>query len=79
MRAALRPVVGIDRVLPFFAGLLGHRDFTLGPVVDVNGEPAGVLCVAGEPRVCALNVDRDRICEVYVVNNPDKLGHVALA
>jgi hypothetical protein len=28
--------------------------------------------------VCALRVERDRIEEIYVVNNPDKLQHVPL-
>ena len=78
VRAALRPVSGIDRVLSFFAGLLEHREFSPGPTLDVNGQPAGVLYVAGEPRVCALRVERDRIEEIYVVNNPDKLQHVPL-
>ena len=50
-----------------------------GPTLDVNGQPAGVLYVAGEPRMCALRVERDRIEEIYVVNNPDKLQHVPLS
>ena len=78
VRAALRPVSGIDRVLPFFAGLLARREFTVGPTVDVNGQPAGILYVAGEPRVCALRVEGDRIADIYAVNNPDKLGHVPI-
>jgi RNA polymerase sigma-70 factor, ECF subfamily len=78
VRAALRPVSGIDRVLPFLAGLLARREFAAGPVVDVNGQPAAVLYVAGEPRVCALRVEQDRIAGIYVVNNPDKLWHVPL-
>ena len=78
VRAALRPVSGIHRVLPFLAGLLARRDFAAGPVVDVNGQPAAVLYVAGEPRVCALRVEHDRIAGIYVVNNPDKLQHVPL-
>jgi RNA polymerase sigma-70 factor, ECF subfamily len=79
VRAALRPVSGLDQVLPFFAGLLARREFSRGPTLDVNGQPAGVLYVAGEPRVCALRVEADRIREIYVVNNPDKLRHVELA
>jgi len=79
VRAALRPVSGLDRVLPFFAGLLAHREFTVGGILDVNAQPAGLLYVAGEPRVCALRVERDRIREIYAVNNPDKLRHVELA
>ncbi len=78
VRAALRPVSGIDRVLPFIAGLLAHREFSVGPTIDVNGQPAGVLYVAGEPRVCALRVDRDRITGIYAVNNPDKLHRVPI-
>ena len=78
VQAALRPVSGIDRVLPFLAGLLARREFTVGPTLDVNGQPAGLLYVAGEPRVCTLQVDGGRICGIYAVNNPDKLRHVPL-
>jgi RNA polymerase sigma-70 factor, ECF subfamily len=76
VRAALRPVSGLDRVMPFLAGLLAHRVFDPGPTVEVNGQPAGMLYVAGEPRVCALHVRTDRITGIYVVNNPDKLHHL---
>jgi RNA polymerase sigma-70 factor, ECF subfamily len=78
VRAALRPVAGIDKVLPFLAGLLVTREFAVGPTLDVNGQPAGLLYVAGEPRVCALRVERDRIAAIYVVNNPDKLRQLPL-
>jgi RNA polymerase sigma-70 factor, ECF subfamily len=78
VRAALRPVRGIEKVLPFLAGLLTTREFAVGPTLDVNGQPAGLLYVAGEPRVCALRVERDRIAAIYVVNNPDKLRQLPL-
>jgi RNA polymerase sigma-70 factor (ECF subfamily) len=76
--AALRPVVGAEKVARFFAGVLGSTEgeFTAVPTV-VNGSPALVARLDGElDGVLAVRVEAARITGLYYVRNPEKLTRV---
>ncbi|CAL9564606.1 ECF RNA polymerase sigma factor SigJ [Actinosynnema sp. ALI-1.44] len=77
--AALRPVVGRDRVVRYLAGALSRfgTAVALG-IAEVNGVPA-VLATAGD-RLVGVVVPEfagDRVGAVRIVANPDKLAFLA--
>ena len=77
-RAALRPVVGVDKVVRYLSGTLAKNDLpvTAVPVV-VNGSPALLVHVGGEvDGVIAVRVEEGRVSGLYYVRNPDKLSRV---
>jgi RNA polymerase sigma-70 factor (ECF subfamily) len=77
--AALRPVIGAEKVVRMFSGGLGKVQGTLTcePTV-VNGNPALVVRLDGElDGVMATRVEDARITGIYYVRNPEKLTHVA--
>lgn len=80
-KAALRPIVGREKVLRFLFAVQ-PPDSTIEPVV-VNGAPGLLVLVAGEvDAVVSLLVQGGCVAGMYVVRNPDKLGRldeVALA
>jgi len=76
VRAALRPVVGRDKVAAFVAGLVARYPIGPAETVDVNGEPALRVTVGGASQFVALAVRDGRIHAVYAVLNPDKLRHL---
>jgi RNA polymerase sigma-70 factor (TIGR02957 family) len=77
-RAALRPVIGAEKVARFAISGLGRVEGTL--TVDptaVNGNPALVLRMNGElAGVMAIRVVDNRITSLYFVANPAKLTGV---
>lgn len=79
--AALRPIVGRDKVIRFFIGLLQRRQPSTAEVRLLNGRPALMLTFdAGRPREAtraALLLDIDtqgRIVQLYNVVSPTKLA-----
>ncbi|MGN7799392.1 RNA polymerase sigma-70 factor [Leifsonia sp. 22587] len=74
-QAALRPVIGADKVTRFIAGGIRKApDFAIEPAV-VNGNPALALHVSGEfDGVLTARVQDGRIIELYIVRNPQKLS-----
>ncbi|HLV59237.1 MAG TPA: RNA polymerase sigma-70 factor [Natronosporangium sp.] len=76
VRAALRPVVGRDKVVAFVVGLVSR--YPVGDVhpVTVNGEPAAWMVLRGAPQLLAVGVRDGRIDALFGVLNPDKLAHV---
>ena len=76
VRAALRPIVGRDKVVAFVVGLVSR--YAVGDVhpVAVNGEPAVWAVLGGAPQLVAVGVRDGRIDTVFGVLNPDKLAHV---
>ncbi|MFE7743218.1 RNA polymerase sigma-70 factor [Nocardia sp. NPDC057455] len=77
-QAALRPVVGADKVVRFVTVGLRKLDATLtvGPSV-VNGGPALLLRLNGEiDGVMAARVEDGRITGLYYIRNPEKLTRV---
>ena len=80
---AFRNVIrGIDRALRLFAGL--RRKAVVPPrllrVATINGLPGFIsLERGGLLQTTALDIRDGRIAAIYIVRNPDKLGHVAAA
>ncbi|MFD9969810.1 RNA polymerase sigma-70 factor [Streptomyces sp. NPDC059015] len=76
--AALRPVVGADRVLRYMAGSVSKSGGTLtSEPTTVNGNPGLVLRLDGLiDGVLAFRVDNTRVTGLYYVRNPEKLTRV---
>jgi RNA polymerase sigma-70 factor (ECF subfamily) len=81
--AARRPLVGRDTVVNFLVGI--HRTARASGLaqqaslaaVEVNGEPAVVLRVAGELNsIYVLSVTEGVVATISVVRNPDKLTFI---
>jgi RNA polymerase sigma-70 factor (ECF subfamily) len=73
-KAALRPILGADKVVRFLAAVAGegadHVD-----VVTVNGSPALRLWLGGAVEaVASLLVVDGAVSGIYLVRNPEKLG-----
>lgn len=80
--AALNPIRGRDRIVRFYAGL-ARKGRLPGPEASlrslpVNGLP-GFLLIGedGSVQTIALEFTADQISAIYVVANPEKLGHLA--
>lgn len=78
-RAALRPILGADRVRRFVAGILARPDGALtAGLRELNGETAMVLYAAGEPdSVAFLTVEPRGVSAIHIIRNPEKLSHLA--
>ncbi|MFI2352454.1 RNA polymerase sigma-70 factor [Streptomyces sp. NPDC019443] len=77
--AALRPIVGADKVARVLVGGLGKNTIPIafGPTV-VNGSPALVVHLDGElDGIVAARVEAGRITGLYFVRNPEKLSRIA--
>jgi RNA polymerase sigma-70 factor (TIGR02957 family) len=77
-RAALRPILGAEKVVRFMVGGVGKTEAAVSsePTV-VNGGPALILRLDGEiDGVMALRVEGARITGLYYVRNPEKLSRV---
>lgn len=80
-KAAVRPIVGVDKVLRFAAGIVvkPEVEVLVWVVREVNGRPA--LVGYEGPRIdCViwLEVDDAVATRIDMVRNPDKLGAVRL-
>lgn len=75
-QAALRPIVGADRVTALLLGGLAKFKGTLsGDPILVNGSPALLMRLNGEiDGVLAISVRDTRIAGLYYVCNPEKLS-----
>ncbi|MCW5980616.1 MAG: RNA polymerase sigma-70 factor [Bryobacteraceae bacterium] len=78
--AAPRPIVGAERIVRLVLGLQQrfYRDSSSFQMARINGE-AG-LCVRLDGRLIgtlSVETDGERILNVYVVVNPEKLGNAA--
>lgn len=72
--AALRPVVGSDRVARFLLGVTAKNPGVSVSVETVGGLPAAVLRLGAAPiAVVALEIAEGRIEHVWLTRNPDKL------
>ncbi|MER5382510.1 RNA polymerase sigma-70 factor [Streptomyces sp. NPDC002688] len=77
-RAALRPVVGAEKVVRFYLGGSGKVDGTItGHPTLANGSPALLVRLDGEiDGIMAIRVEDARITGLYYVRNPEKLTRV---
>ena len=79
--AALRPMIGREDIMALIKGLAWRGHWPRGPKVRlarINGflgailrDEQGVMTLAFEPS------DDGRLSAIYLLRNPDKLGHVA--
>ena len=79
-KAALKPILGRDRIIRFLLGL-GRKLAALGPVevseTRLNGLPGLIVRGGNGLTTFALEVNEDgRIAALYSVRNPDKLRHL---
>ena len=77
-QAALRPIIGADKVARFIVGGSSKTEgtFTVEPTM-VNGNPALVVRLDGEiDGVMAIRVEDARITGLYYIRNPKKLTRV---
>ncbi len=75
-KAALRPIIGVEKVLRFLTAVRPSGT-TAAPVV-INGEPCLVIHVDGElDGIFATRVVDGRVTELYGVRNPEKLSRLA--
>lgn len=79
--AATQPVVGFDAVLKLHKGLATALFIKHGSELIrtgfINGLPGFISREAdGELQVTALDIEDGKIAAIYVVRNPDKLGHL---
>ncbi|MGH3392159.1 MAG: sigma factor-like helix-turn-helix DNA-binding protein [Actinomadura sp.] len=77
-QAALRPVVGADKVLRYIAGSVDKVDGTFASEpTTVNGNPGLILRLDGViDGVLAFRVENARVTGLYYVRNPEKLTRV---
>lgn len=77
-RAALRPVVGAEKVVRLLVGGVTKRRVTLSArVAQINGSPALLLFADGElDGALAVRLDGERVTGLYYVRNPEKLSRV---
>ncbi|WP_091179098.1 RNA polymerase sigma-70 factor [Microlunatus flavus] len=77
-RAALRPVVGADKVVRFLAGVSVKSPAPLSAVATfVNGAPALIVHLGGDvDGVIALRVEDGLVTGLYYVRNPEKLSRM---
>lgn len=80
-RAALNPIVGKQRIVQFYAGLLakGTGSFTArrAEAVTLNGLPGFLFQTAEGIETMTVEVANGAIVAVYQVRNPDKVGHLS--
>ncbi|MGZ9583067.1 RNA polymerase sigma factor SigJ [Paenibacillus marinisediminis] len=77
VKAALRPIIGSDRIIRFFVGV--SPEFPPGyqcETCEINGMP-GIRLVIGEMTFAVITFQylQDQLSNVYVVMNPEKLSH----
>jgi RNA polymerase sigma-70 factor, ECF subfamily len=74
VRAARKPVHGRAKVARFIANLYGHpgRAVQIQPA-DLNGAPAAMVTLRGQPHALLLGISGQRIRTLYLVANPEKL------
>ncbi|HEY1013174.1 MAG TPA: RNA polymerase sigma-70 factor [Herpetosiphonaceae bacterium] len=77
--AARKPISGAEKVARFILGVLEKvKGAVEVRVMSVNGEPSIVMFAGPAPiSVLSMHVADDRIEDLYLVVNPDKLAHLA--
>ncbi|WP_239615984.1 RNA polymerase sigma-70 factor [Cohnella mopanensis] len=76
--AAIRPILGAERISSFLLGLLSKvsPDFSYR-ITSVNGQPGIVTYVGEKPEaVMSFRLEEEAITDIYIVINPDKLLHL---
>jgi RNA polymerase sigma-70 factor (ECF subfamily) len=82
VNSVLNPILGSDKIGRFFAGIARHvereaRATTHYEFVMINGLPGYVSLERGETvQAMALDIRGGAVAAIYIIRNPDKLGHV---
>lgn len=80
-RAALNPIVGKERIVQFYEGLLrkGSGAFSAQRVAPatLNGLPGFVFHTAEGVETMAVEIGGGKIVAIYQVRNPDKVRHLS--
>lgn len=78
-QAALRPIVGADKVVRWFAGIAAKNTDPVGVETTLlNGAPGLLISLAGVlDGTATVQVEDGRITGLYMVRNPGKLGYVS--
>ncbi len=75
-RAALRPILGRDKVMRFMSGVADPR--AVAELRTVNGGPALCVLIDGEvDTIATFLVEGGLVTGMYAVRNPEKLLHLA--
>ncbi|RUT30522.1 RNA polymerase sigma-70 factor [Paenibacillus zeisoli] len=78
VNAAVRPILGAERIAMFFSNLVAKtvEGFSYS-VTTVNGDTGIVTYTNGQPlNVVTFQVQEGQISGIYLVVNPDKLKHI---
>ena len=80
-RAALRPILGKDRIVRFYEGVrtkFGGNAFTAQRMEEttLNGLPGFVFHTAEGTETVAFEIANGMVVAIYNVRNPDKLKHL---
>ncbi len=82
VNSVLNPIFGSDKIGRFFAGISRHaeqegRPTTRYEFVMINGLPGCISLERGETvQAMALDIRDGAVTAIYILRNPDKLGHV---
>ena len=77
VKAATRPVVSADKVARLLVGLRAKLGAVTTRPAIVNGRSGALIFIEGAlDTIVTMEIDGDRVCGVYLVRNPDKLGAV---
>lgn len=77
--SALNPLFGRERVVKFFAGLAKRMGEYVPPVLykgKINGLP-GLITMLDTLQTTAFEIEDGKIKAIYIVRNPEKLGHLS--
>jgi RNA polymerase sigma-70 factor (ECF subfamily) len=76
--AARKPIYGNDKISRFLVGIV-QKVSGQGKIqiTSVNGKPGLLVWLDGKLNsIWSFNIDKDRIRNVYIVLNPDKLAYI---
>jgi len=80
-RTALKPIIGKDRILRFFAGLRakdqGAFSAQRAEPATINGLPGYVFQMAQGIETLAIEIAGGAVVAIYSVRNPDKVRHLS--
>lgn len=78
-RAAVNPIHGPDKVARFFLGIARKAGGMASRPVWLNGLPGLLVDDEWGLRAALFEFEGDELAKIYVVSNPDKVGHLSRA
>jgi RNA polymerase sigma-70 factor (TIGR02957 family) len=75
VRAARKPIVGVERVVAFLARVADVPEL-VATSAWFNAMPGARFEVGGDVTAVSLIIDHGRIIRIYAMRNPNKLGHL---